>query len=186
MTTKGNEHRSGGRLLVSVTPSGQDLLRASGIAEDRCPRRYCWWWRTLNFDWELTPREGCAFLEPPKPSGFRDAAVPCHRCVPTSTIDQYEPREPHLLQDGFAVFRWFPAVRKPCLTGEISWDMAIKDCTRIEGRYRVGDGDWSVFQITKGAVDEPKWTTPSHEWGIANQSQHPTAAHYGFLGATIC
>jgi len=55
--------------------------------------------------------------------------VPCHRCVPSSTIDHYEPREPHLLEDGFAVSRWLSDGQHRLPTGEISYDTSRPDGT---------------------------------------------------------
>lgn len=47
------------KLFEAVTPSAEDLARAANIPPDQCPRQYCWWWRSLTFDWDLTPEEGC-------------------------------------------------------------------------------------------------------------------------------
>src|SRR6266487_3827108 len=98
--------RTKGRLFIVTTPSADDLVRAANIPVDQCPRRYCWWRRSLSFDWEVTLSQGCTFLTSPKPRGMANADVPCCRCDSSSTVDQYEPREPHLLEDGFPVPQW--------------------------------------------------------------------------------
>lgn len=123
-----------GRLFLVTTPSPDDLVRAASIPADQCPRRYCWWWQSLGFDWEVAPSEGCTFLTAPKPPDMANATVPCCRCDPPSTVDQYEPREPHLLEDGFAVPRWHSNHRRP--NGEISYDLAMSDDMGFaEGSY---------------------------------------------------
>jgi hypothetical protein len=141
--------RTKGRLLVEVTPSPEDLRRADTIPATACPRRYCWWWRSLAFDWELTPRAGCTFFASPKPPGLPQQEVPCRRCDATARVDHYEPREPHLLKDGFAVSRWLSEEHhRP--TGEISYDLVMdNDMAFAEGTYRVGDCAWCVFSFSK-------------------------------------
>ena len=70
-------------------------------------------------------------------------------------MDHYEPREPHLLEDGFAAPRWHSAEhRRP--NGEISYDLVMEDdMAFIEGCYRIGGCDWRVFIISKRPLDEP-------------------------------
>ncbi|MEO0631648.1 MAG: hypothetical protein AAFY46_13125, partial [Planctomycetota bacterium] len=41
--------------------SHNDKERAANLPLDACPRRYCWWWQSLGFDWDMPPREGCTF-----------------------------------------------------------------------------------------------------------------------------
>src|SRR5262245_23861976 len=94
------------RLFRSVKPSDSDLEKARTLTRDACPRRYRWWWQSLGFDWELTPQQGCAFQKSEKPPGWKHVDQPCSRCDPASAVDHYEPREPHLLADGFAIDRW--------------------------------------------------------------------------------
>jgi hypothetical protein len=91
---------SGLRVLSPYTPSAEDLVCAQGLARNDCPRRYCWWWHSLAFDWETPIAQGCTFLIQTKPPGYRSPDVPCSRCMP-SGVDHYEPREPHLREDGF-------------------------------------------------------------------------------------
>ena len=154
---------SRGRLFVVTTPSADDLVRAASIPVNQCPRRYCWWWRSLSFDWEVTPSLGCTFLTSPKPGGMANADVPCCRCDDASTVDHYEPREPHLLDDGFAVPPWYSAEhRRP--DAEISYDLVMEgDMAFVEGTYRIGGCDWCVVIISKHPIDEPAWK--SCTWG---------------------
>jgi hypothetical protein len=132
------QNRTKGRLFLVVKPSLEDLVRAASIPADQCPRRYCWWWRSLGFDWHLTPMEGCAFLASPKPPSMTNPDVPCCRYDSSSTVDQYESRETHLLEDSFAVPRWHsPDQRRP--NGEISYDLVMdEDMPFVEGSYRIG------------------------------------------------
>jgi hypothetical protein len=101
------EHASRGRLFEVASPSSEDLTRARELPLlTACPRRYCWWWQSLAFDWDTTVAEGCRFLSTPKLVGWQWADVPCLRSVPGSEIDHYEPREPHLEADGFDRYRF--------------------------------------------------------------------------------
>jgi hypothetical protein len=72
-------------------------------------------------------------------------------------VDHYEPREPRLLEDGFAVPRWHSAEhRRP--NGEISYDLVMEDdMAFVEGSYRIGGCDWQVVIISKRPIDEPAW-----------------------------
>lgn len=161
--------RSRGRLFLAVTPSAEDLRQAAKIPAEQCPRRYCWWWQSLAFDWESTPLQGCTFLAGDKPLNFSDPDVPCRRCDSSSTLDHYEPREPHLLEDGFAVPRFYSEdhYRPP---GEISYDLVMEDDMGFaEGTYRIGGCDWCVFIFSKRPVEEPCWNAGHWEsgaWGI--------------------
>ena len=98
--------RGDGRYFRSVTPSPDDLDRARRLPLSACPRRYCWWWRTLSFDWGLSVAAGCDYLARPKPSHWKDIEVPCCRMQAGSGSDHYEPREPHLEADGFERYRF--------------------------------------------------------------------------------
>lgn len=82
-------------------PHEDDLRRATALPLSACPRRYCWWWRSLAFEWDLDPRDGCQFLCSDKPTGWKDIDRPCRRSGATEGVDHYEPREPHLMEDGF-------------------------------------------------------------------------------------
>jgi hypothetical protein len=82
------------------------------------PRRYCWWWQSLAFDWDTPIAAGCRLRESAKPPEFRLPEVPCCRLDPASGVDQYEPREPHLEEDGF--FRDRFTVPPPASEGESS------------------------------------------------------------------
>jgi hypothetical protein len=158
--------RTKGRLFLSVTPSPDDLVRAANIPVDQCPRRYCWWWRSLSFDWDVTPMEGCTFLTSPKPRNMTNADVPCRRYDSSSMVDQYEPREPHLLEDGFAGPRWHSDHRLP--NGEISYDLVMDDDMEfVEGSYRICGCDWCVVIISKRPIEVPSWQGCMWESGVS-------------------
>jgi hypothetical protein len=164
--------RTKGRLFVVCPPSFEDLVRAASIPSDQCPRRYCWWWRSLSFEWDVTPLLGCTFLTSPRPPGMANADTTCCRCDPSSTVDHYEPREPHLLEDGFAVPRWYSSDhRRP--SGEISYDLVVEDdMAFVEGCYQIGGCDWQVFIISKRPIEGPSWKSCAWEsgvWGIVMQ-----------------
>lgn len=98
----------GGRIDLSVIPSPAELDEArSWLTRGSCPRRYCWYWHTLAFDWGLTPDEGC---EAPGRHIVRlllqregRLLAPWQQCSRASGNpqhpDYYEPREPHLEDD---------------------------------------------------------------------------------------
>lgn len=94
------------RVFRVYTPPEEDLNRARELAAGACPRRYCWWWHTLAFDWEMPVEKGCTFVRSQKPPGWLNPDMPCCRCAPSSDADQYEPREPHLIEDGIDGTPW--------------------------------------------------------------------------------
>ena len=96
-----------GRAFECTTPSAKDIVRASELPLlTACPRRYCWWWKTLAFDWETPVIEGCTYLNETKPLHWVGMDKPCCRSDANSNIDHYEPREPHLEADGFDRYRF--------------------------------------------------------------------------------
>jgi hypothetical protein len=95
------KHVSGVRVVRAYQPSPEELVRARAIPRSACPRRYCWWWQSLAFDWDTPVDQGCTFLKPREPPGWRHSEVACRRCESSSGVDHYQPREPHLLEDGF-------------------------------------------------------------------------------------
>ncbi len=101
----------GARIHLPVVLSPADLERArERLFRASCPRRYCWYWHTLAFDWELSPAEGCEVAErhiyrlllersqgepvPPWQQCCRASGNPQHP-------DFYVRREPHLEADGW-------------------------------------------------------------------------------------
>ena len=88
-----------------LPPTADDLRRAQALAATECPRRYCWFWHSLTFDWGMPVSEGCAWLEEEFAIEVNDFS-PCSRCEPSAPRDHYEPREPQLLEDGFAEDRF--------------------------------------------------------------------------------
>ena len=101
----------GGRIHLSLVPSPIELKHArERLSRESCPRRYCWYWHMLAFDWELSPAEGCEVARrhitqlllrraqsKPVPAWQqcgRGSGNPQHP-------DYFEPREPHLQADGW-------------------------------------------------------------------------------------
>lgn len=33
------------------------------LTREECPRRYCWYWHSLSFDWDLKPEDGCGVAD---------------------------------------------------------------------------------------------------------------------------
>ncbi|PCI10103.1 hypothetical protein COB72_04230 [bacterium] len=98
-------------LPLDLLPTEQDLQRVDTMTPCQCPRRYCWWWRTLSLDWDTSIAQGCAFDQTKHPT-FGDPShppqdiPPCNRLDATSPLDHYEPRDPALLEDGLTPARW--------------------------------------------------------------------------------
>ena len=73
-----------------------------------CPRRYCWYWQSLRYDWEIKPSDGCTVatrhinqLQHDDPQGIAPWRE-CRRASGNSQhADFYESRDPHLMEDGF-------------------------------------------------------------------------------------
>jgi hypothetical protein len=97
---------SSAKALEIYSPTQEDLARARQLSPDSCPRRHCWWWHSLLFDWEIEPSIGCTFLLSKKPPGWPHPEICCKRSDRESDVDQYEPREPHMEDDGFDVRHW--------------------------------------------------------------------------------
>ena len=84
--------------------------RAADFRE-QCPRRYCWYWHSLSFDWNLKPDDGCGVaMEHVGDSRLKRRAQevgPWRQCCRATGNpqhpDYYEPREPHLEADGWPV-----------------------------------------------------------------------------------
>jgi hypothetical protein len=101
----------GVRVHLSVVPSPAELDEArSQLTRGSCPRRYCWYWHTLAFDWSLSPGEGCEVAERHIVRSLleHDKGQPLlswQQCSRASNNpqhpDYYEPREPHLDDDGW-------------------------------------------------------------------------------------
>lgn len=104
-----------GRFFQELCVTESDLEKARGIPANGCPRRYCWWWISLSFEWDLTASEGCTLLKSPKPASFRYGDIPCCRSDSSSSVDHFEAREPHLEKDGIDPSRWiaFRAEKNP-------------------------------------------------------------------------
>jgi hypothetical protein len=99
------------RIQLCVTPSLAELEQArERLTRESCPRRYCWYWHTLAFDWEINPDQGCEVAErhihrlvlerrqgEPLPTWQQC----CRATGNPQHADYYEPREPHLEADGW-------------------------------------------------------------------------------------
>ncbi len=88
----------------SHDPSDKDISLAQALPWYECPRRYCWYWQTLSFDWDTPVSQGCRYLRAEHSTNALSPNSACVRSDPSSCIDQYEPREPHLLEDGLDEF----------------------------------------------------------------------------------
>ena len=88
-------------------PSANDIAQAAELPLHACPRRYCWWWRSLKFEWAVPTGQGCEITQrAPKVPGWKNSDKPCCRTDLASETDHFEPREPHLIEDGFAPNRF--------------------------------------------------------------------------------
>lgn len=75
------------KIYLPVTPTPEDLERARQLPDTACPRRYCWFWHSLSFDWDTPEPQGCTLTN-------------CRRATGNQHhVDYYEPREPHILED---------------------------------------------------------------------------------------
>lgn len=97
---------SGLKALRVVSVSQEDLEKVKEFDQHSCPRRYCWWWKSLSFEWDISVETGCTFLESDKPPGYRDPSTPCCRLNPDSSVDHYEPREPHIIENQVDASEW--------------------------------------------------------------------------------
>src|SRR5437588_49455 len=101
----------GARIYLSVVPSSAELEQArERLFRESSPRRYCWYWHTLAFDWELSPAEGCEVAERHitrlRLGRTQGEPVPlwqqcCRATGNPQHPDYYEAREPHLETDGW-------------------------------------------------------------------------------------
>jgi hypothetical protein len=111
----------GARIHLSVVPSPAELEQAQEwLTRASCPRRYCWYWHTLAFDWGLSPEQGCEVGERHitrllLQQGQSEPVPVWQQCCRASGnpqhADYYEPREPHLKADGWPE-DYFKAVGK--------------------------------------------------------------------------
>jgi hypothetical protein len=80
------------------------------LTRESCPRRYCWYWHTLAFDWGINPDQGCEVaerhihrlvLERQQGQPVPAWQLCCRATGNPQHADYYEPREPHLEADGW-------------------------------------------------------------------------------------
>jgi hypothetical protein len=104
-------HRVPIHLFACPSPTELEQARER-LARESCPRRYCWYWRTLSFDWDLNPGQGCevaerhfARLQLERRQGveFQPWQQCCRASGNPQHPDLYEPNEPHLEADGWPV-----------------------------------------------------------------------------------
>ena len=88
------------RIFRPYSATADDLEKFGQLATKACPRRYCFWWQSLAFDWEHAASQGCRFSELEKPPGWLNTEIACCRADPNSKIDHFERRESSLLDDG--------------------------------------------------------------------------------------
>ncbi len=104
--------RSGHRAFRHVVPSSEETSRARSLPADACPRRYCWWWRTLSFTWQVSVTDGCTFPRDKKPDWWPQPDRPCCRSVPDSPAGHYESRGPMLDEVGTDGSRWLDCKKR--------------------------------------------------------------------------
>src|SRR5262245_40923870 len=97
---------SGVRILTPTSPTDEEIAEAKSLPSCACPRRYCLWWISTRFEWQLTPAEGCVFLRVRKHPDWKHADTPCCRSHPSSKVDHFEPRMPEVDQDGVDIAHW--------------------------------------------------------------------------------
>ena len=88
-----------------------DPARAAALSDDACPRRYCWWWRSAKFEWDVPAAGGCEFPHHNDPPVTIVPGVPCRRAVPGAASDHYE-ASPYLITDDVDPARWEAAARR--------------------------------------------------------------------------
>jgi hypothetical protein len=103
----------GVRVHLEVIPSPAELGQArERLTRESCPRRYCWYWHTLAFDWGLSPAQGCEVAERHIHRlllvRWQGRPIPpwqqcCRASGNSQHPDYYEPREPHLEMDDWPV-----------------------------------------------------------------------------------
>jgi hypothetical protein len=100
----------GVRIYMSVVPIQAELAEArQRLTRESCPRRYCWYWHTLSFDWGSGTDKGCEVTDRhihrlifERHSGPIPPWLHCGRATGNPQhSDYFEPREPHLEADGW-------------------------------------------------------------------------------------
>ncbi len=91
-------------------PSAHDIERATLLGPSECPRRYCWWWHSLSFDWDTPVAAGCTFVRDRERGkvdpNWPGRELPCRRAFPESPADHFEPQDAALAEDGVSADRW--------------------------------------------------------------------------------
>jgi hypothetical protein len=140
------------RLFVPYQPTEEDLKWAAAIPRDQCPRRYCWYWHSLRFDWQVSITDGCQWLTASPPNSIgRECA--CVRADPESILDHYESREPHLKEDGFGQTRWF------ALPSDVAREQQARLLAELRKAGWKDDGEylWAPNRTRRQIVGFPYW-----------------------------
>ncbi|MEP3481902.1 MAG: hypothetical protein ABJZ55_21845 [Fuerstiella sp.] len=99
------------QMPIPFVPSPADFEKVEALANNSCPRRYCWHWRPTNFAWEISPENGCGFLKA-KLRGWKNWDKPCCRSHDAASSDHYETQDDLLKADGVDATRWVNSARK--------------------------------------------------------------------------
>lgn len=97
-------------LPLHLLPTPDDLRRVDAMSPCECPRRYCWHWRSLSLEWDISVAEGCDANR--TGHNIHGRVIPpfhttrCKRLDPASPHDHYEPREPAMIEDAIPDGRW--------------------------------------------------------------------------------
>ena len=62
------------------------------LHREDCPRRYCWWWHSLQFDFHLAPSEGRELAERWPRKYVKGGPICCRASHGAKHKDHYEPR----------------------------------------------------------------------------------------------
>lgn len=94
-----SDRQSEAALYSHLTPD--DAEKCKQLLFHSCPRRYCAWWQSHDFDWETPVESGCQY--PASELGV----PPCRRAAPASTNDDhFQIREDRAIADGLLP-RWY-------------------------------------------------------------------------------
>ena len=91
----------GGKVFKGHSPTKEELEKAKTLDRDACPRRYCWFWRSVKFEFETPVSEGCnAANEFPFNVNPRHPVICWRASRNPYDSDYYESRPSYLIRDG--------------------------------------------------------------------------------------
>ena len=97
------------KVFYEYDPTENELKKAKKFKKTDCPRRYCWFWHSLRFDFELPIDKGCNLANEFPFNVLCKEPIFCRRRTGNiSDKDLYERREPYLMKDGFEINRFDP------------------------------------------------------------------------------